>query len=79
MFRRRVALSCINVNRFVSVIAQCKEREVMGIWCFFFHVSNRHEQVLRKISMTFETCLLFMLYVENGFNNNKHTYLSMEY
>ncbi len=28
---------------------------------FFFHVSNRHEQVLRKTSITFETCLVFML------------------
>ncbi len=25
--------------------------------------------------MTFETCLLFMLYVDYGFNNNKHTIL----
>ncbi len=25
-----------------------------------------------KTSMTFETCLVFMLYVEYGFNNNKH-------
>ncbi len=45
----------------------------MGTWYFFFHVFNRHEQVLWKTSMTFETCLLFMLYVDYGFNNNKHT------
>ncbi len=25
-----------------------------------------------KTSMTFETCLVFMLYVEYDFNNNKH-------
>ncbi len=25
--------------------------------------------------MTFETCLLFMLYVDYGINNNKHTVL----
>ncbi len=37
---------CKNVNRFVSVNAQCKEREVMGTWNLFSHVSNRHEQVL---------------------------------
>ncbi len=27
-------------------IAWCKEREVMGTFYFFFHESNRHEQVL---------------------------------
>ncbi len=33
----------------------------MGTWCFFFHVSNRHE-VLWKTYMTFETCQVFMLW-----------------
>ncbi len=29
----------------------------------------------KKKSMTFETCLVFMLYVDYGFNNNnKHTF-----
>ncbi len=38
---------------------------------YFFHVPNRHEQVW-KTSKTYETCLLFMLYVKYGFTNNKH-------
>ncbi len=37
-----------------------------------FHVSNRHEQVLWKTSMTYETCLVFMLYINYGFTNNTH-------
>ncbi len=40
----------------------------------FFHVSNRHDQVLWKTFITFEKCLVFMLYVDYGFNNNKHTF-----
>ncbi len=55
-------------------IAQSKEREVMGTLYLFFHESNRHEQVIWKSSITFETCLVFMLYVDYGFNNNKHTF-----
>ncbi len=27
-----------------------------------------------KYAMTFETCLVFMLYGDYGFNNNKHTF-----
>ncbi len=42
MFRRRAALSCKNVNRLCNyLIAQCKEREVIGTWHFyvlFYHV-----------------------------------------
>ncbi len=56
----------------VSKLLRAK-KVVMGTLYFFFHVSNRHEQVHLKISITFEKCLLFMLYVEHGFNNNKHT------
>ncbi len=29
-------------------------------------------KIFKKTSMTFETCLVFMLYVDYGFNNNKH-------
>ncbi len=28
-----------------------------------------------KTFMAFETCLVFMLYVDYGFNNNKHVFL----
>ncbi len=45
MFRRRAAL-CAKYNRFVYVNCSVQRREVMGTWNFFFHVSNRHEQVL---------------------------------
>ncbi len=62
----------------VSKLLSAK-KEVMGTWYLFFHVSNRHEQVLWKTSMTFETCLLFMLYVDYGFNNNKHTLYCQKY
>ncbi len=27
--------------------------------------------------LTFETCLVYMLYVDYGFNNNKHTFASI--
>ncbi len=43
----------------------------MGTLYYFFHVSNRHEQVLWKTYITVEKCLVFMLYVDYGFNNNK--------
>ncbi len=46
-------------------------REVMGTLYYFFHESNRHEQVLWKTPMTFETCQVFMLYVDYDFNNDK--------
>ncbi len=51
---------------FVSV--NYKEREVIGT----LYVS---EQVVCKTSITFEKGLVFMLYVDYGFNNNKHTQL----
>ncbi len=50
MFRRRAALSCENVNRFVSLI--CSEqrkrsnRNLVFLCSYFFHVSNRHEHIL---------------------------------
>ncbi len=69
-FSWTAALSCKNVNRFVSVNCSVQQREVMGTWYLFFHASNRHEQVLWKTYMSFETCLVFMLYVDYGFNNN---------
>ncbi len=46
----------------------------MGTWNFFFHETNRHEQVLRKPSINFETCQVSMLDVDYGFKNNKHTF-----
>ncbi len=47
----------------------------MGNSYLFFHVSNRHEQVLLKTCKTFETCQVFMLYVDYGIiNNNKHKF-----
>ncbi len=49
----------------------------MGTLYVFFYVSNRHEQVRWKTSITFEKCLVFMLYVDYGFNNmvsNKHVF-----
>ncbi len=66
------------------VVRKCKQvcvskllnakKEVIGTYLFFslFYVSNRHEHVLWKTSMTYKTYQLFMLYVDNGLNNNKH-------
>ncbi len=73
IFRRRAAL-CAKCKQVCVSKCSVQEREVIWTWYVFFHVSNRHEQVLWKTSMTFETCLLFMLYVDYGFNNNKHTF-----
>ncbi len=70
--KKWAALSCKNVNIFVSV--NCSVQRKRSYWNLYFHVSNRHEQVLWKTSITFETCLIFMLYVDYGFNNNKHTF-----
>ncbi len=74
MFWRRAVLSCKNVNSFVSVNCSVQRKRSNENLVFLFHVSNRHEQVLWKTSITFETCLVFMLYVDYGFNNNKHTF-----
>ncbi len=41
----------------------------MGTLYFFFHVSNIHERFILKTSMTFEKCLVFMVYVDYGFNS----------
>ncbi len=46
----------------------------MGTLYIFLHVFNRHEQVILKTSISFEKCLVFMLYVDYGFNNNKHIF-----
>ncbi len=35
---------------------------------------NKLFEKKKKTSITFETCLVFMLYVDYGFNNNKHTF-----
>ncbi len=56
----------------VSKLLGAKKEKLWEPGIYFF-MSNRHEQVLWKTSMTFETCQLFMLYVDYGFNNNKHT------
>ncbi len=41
------------------------------MYIFFFFISTRHEYVIWKTYMIFETCLLFMLYVDYGFTNKK--------
>ncbi len=49
MFRRKAVLSCENVNRFVSVncsVQRKRSNRNLVFLCSFFHVSNRHEQVL---------------------------------
>ncbi len=58
MFRRRAALCAKCKQVYVSKLLSAKKWEP-GI--YFFHVSNRHEQVLWKTSLTFETCHLHAL------------------
>ncbi len=50
---------------------------------FLFTICTVSQLFWNRVCMTFETCLVFMLYVDYGFNNNthrfakKHPYLSM--
>ncbi len=64
MFRRS-ELTCVQKCKQVCEIKllSYQEIEVMGTWYFFFHVSNRNEQVLWKTSMTFEKCLVVKLWL----------------
>ncbi len=59
------ALSCENVNRLVSV--NCSVGKVMET--YFYVIFSMCLTDMNKTSMTSETCLLFMLYVELGFTN----------
>ncbi len=48
---RRSELPCKNINRFVSVncsVQRKRSNRNLTFLCSFFHVSNRHEQVLWK-------------------------------
>ncbi len=79
--RRRAALSCENVNRFVSVNYSVQRKRSNGTWCFFFSFSNRHEQVFCKAYMICEkytSCSkLTMVSLIKNIYCIKHPYLSM--
>ncbi len=46
----------------------------MGTLYLFFHVLIDMNKLFEKQSITFETRLVFLLYVDYGFNNHKHTF-----
>ncbi len=62
------------VNRFVSVNCSVQRKRSNGNLVFlFFMCLIDMNKFFGKTFITFETCLVFMLYVDHGFNNNKQT------